>query len=139
MVQNRGTAGDESAIRKSVEATIAAFNARQASTILQGYALDLDVVTTRGEHLRERDEVEGRLKDLFSWPNFALQQRLVDTTIRFVRDGVALAHVEIEMSGALSAGGKPLPPHRELSLKVYIRDEGVWRVTAFHNTAISTE
>ena len=60
-MQNRGTAGDESAIRKSVEATIAVFNARQASTILQGYALDLDVVTTRGEHLRERDEVEGRV------------------------------------------------------------------------------
>jgi uncharacterized protein (TIGR02246 family) len=138
MVQSRGVASDESAIRKSIEDTIAAFNTRKASAILQVYTQNLDVVTTRGEHLRERDDLAGRLQGLFSRPDFSLQQRLVDLTIRFVRDDVALAHVEIEMSGAVSASGEPQPPHRELSLRVYVQEEGTWRVTAFHNTVMAT-
>lgn len=139
MVESGGVAGDESAIRKSIEDTIAAFNSRKASAILQLYAQSLDVVTTRGEHLRQRDELEERLEGLFARSDFALQQRLVDHSIRFVRDDLALAHVEIEMSGAASTSGELLAPHRELSLRVYVRDDGVWRVTAFHNTAIRSD
>ena len=100
MSRSQDTVWHKKAIRRSIENTIAAFNARKASPVLQEYAQDLDVVTTRGEHLRERDEVKDRLEGLFSRPDFALQQRL-DPTIRFVRDDVALVHVEIEMSGAV--------------------------------------
>jgi len=103
MSRSQDTVRHKRAIRRSIEKTIAAFNARKASAVLQEYARDLDVVTTRGEHLRERDELEDRLENLFSKPDFALQQHLVDLSIRFVRDDVALVHVEIEMSGAVSA------------------------------------
>jgi uncharacterized protein (TIGR02246 family) len=138
MVQSRGVASDESAIRKSIEDTIVAFNTRKANAILQAYTQNLDVVTTRGERLRERDDFEARLQGLFSKPDFSLQQRLVDLSVRFVRDGVALAHVEIEMSGAVSASGEPLAPHRELSLRVYLREGDSWKVAAFHNTVVTT-
>jgi uncharacterized protein (TIGR02246 family) len=137
-LQSHDTVRHEKAIRRSIENTIAAFNTRKASAILQEYALDMDMVTTRGERLQERVEVKDRLEGLFSRPDFALQQRLVDLSIRFIRDDVALAHVEIEMSGAVSASGEPQPPHRELSLRVYVQEEGAWRVTAFHNTVIAT-
>jgi uncharacterized protein (TIGR02246 family) len=137
MALARGNSNDETAIRLSVHDTIAAFNARKASAILQEYAQDMDMVTTRGERLQERDELEERLEGVFSRPDFALQQSLVDLSIRFVRDDVALVHVEIEMSGAVSASGEPLPPHRELSLRVYVQEEGTWRVTAFHNTMVA--
>ncbi len=137
-MQSHDTVRHEKAIRRSIENTIAAFNTRKASAILQEYALDMDMVTTRGERLQERVEVKDRLEGLFSRPDFALQQRLVDLSIRFIRDDVALAHVEIEMSGAVSASGEPQPPHRELSLRVYVQEEGAWRVTAFHNTVIAT-
>ena len=80
--------------------------------------------------------MEERLNVLFSRPDCLLKQRFVDVTVRFVRDDMALAHVEVEMSGAVWASCKPLPPHPELSLRVYIRDGGVWRVSAFQNTAI---
>lgn len=138
MFQGRDILRQRKAIRRSIEDTIAAFNARKASDVLQEYAQNADVVTTRGEHLRGRDELEDRLEGLFARPGFGLQQRLVDLSIRFVRDDLALAHVEIEMSGAVSAGGEPLPPHRELSLRVYVRDGDCWKVTAFHNTTVAT-
>jgi uncharacterized protein (TIGR02246 family) len=138
MSRSQDTVRHKKAIRRSIEKTITAFNARKASAVLQEYAQDLDVVTTRGEQLRERDELEDRLENLFSKPDFALQQRLVDLSIRFVRDDVALVHVEIEMSGTVSASRDPRPPHRELSLRVYVQEEGTWRVTAFHNTMVAT-
>lgn len=123
-------------IIRSIHDTIAAFNRRDAHQIVESYAQASDVVTTSGQRLKGKEELEERLHLLFSRPDFLLKQRLVDVTVRFVRDGVALAHVEIEMSGAVSLSGKQLPPHRELSLRVYIRNDGVWRVSAFHNTAI---
>ena len=52
------------------EDTIAAFNTRKANAILQAYTRNLDVVTTRGEHLRQRDELEERLEGLFARPDF---------------------------------------------------------------------
>jgi uncharacterized protein (TIGR02246 family) len=139
MAQARENSNAETAIQRSVHDTIKAFNAHDAVRTVDAYNADSDLVTTKGERLRGRGEIEERLEGLFSRSDFALQQRLVDLTIRFVRDDVALVHVEIEMSGAVSASGMSLPPHRELSLRVYIRDDGVWRVTAFHNTAIRAD
>jgi len=39
-------------------------------------------------------------------------------------------------SQVVEAGGRRLPPQRELSLRVFVKDAGVWRVTAFHNTLV---
>jgi hypothetical protein len=41
-----------------------------------------------------------------------------------------------EMSGILSPEGQTLPSHRELSIRVLVKDQGVWRITAFHNTVL---
>lgn len=65
MFQGRDTLRQRKAIRRSIEDTIAAFNARKASDVLQEYAQISDVVTTRGEHLRGRGEIEDRLEGLF--------------------------------------------------------------------------
>src|SRR5215208_696117 len=37
-------------------------------------------------------------------------------------------------SGLVSPDGQELPPHRELSIRVFVRQGDTWRVTAFHNT-----
>ena len=54
--------------------------------------------------------------------------------VRFIRPDVALAHVTNEFSGLVSPDGQTLPPHRELSTRVLVKDDGAWRITAFHNT-----
>ena len=50
---------------------------------------------------------------------------------------MALAHVTQEIRGMLDADGKELSPHRELSLRVFVREHGKWLMTAFHNTAVT--
>jgi hypothetical protein len=32
--------------------------------------------------------------------------------------------------------GQTLPPHQELSIRVLVKDQGAWRITAFHNTIL---
>ena len=58
MALARGNSNDETAIRLSVHDTIAAFNARQGGLPPGGVRADADMVTTRGERLRGRDEIE---------------------------------------------------------------------------------
>ena len=49
---------------------------------------------------------------------------------------MALAHVTNELSGLVGPEGQTLPPHQELSIRVLVKDRGVWRITAFHNTIV---
>ena len=49
---------------------------------------------------------------------------------------VAVAHVTNELSGLVSAAGEQLPAHRELSIRVLVKERGRWLVTAFHNTIV---
>jgi hypothetical protein len=59
-----------------------------------------------------------------------------NVSVRFIRADVALAHVINEMSGIISVDGAKQPPHKELSIRVFVKDQGVWRITAFHNTIL---
>ena len=36
----------------------------------------------------------------------------------------------------MSADGEQQPAHRELSIRVVVKERGVWRITAFHNTIV---
>jgi len=53
-----------------------------------------------------------------------------------IRPDVALVHVTNEISGVLDAAGQTLPPSGELSLRILVKDQGVWRMTALHNTVV---
>lgn len=45
-------------------------------------------------------------------------------------------HVNNELSGLASREGQTLPPHQELSIRVLVKDQAVWRIAAFHNTIL---
>ena len=64
--------------------------------------------------------------------------KTLEVTLRFIKADVAVAHVTNEMSGVVNNEGQEMPPHRELSIRVLVKQKGTWRVTAFHNTIIST-
>ena len=55
--------------------------------------------------------------------------------MRFLNQGVALAHVRWEMTGHKSLPGWHMPETRSGVLTAVLVQEGDgWRVTAFHNT-----
>ena len=52
------------------------------------------------------------------------------------RPDVAIVHVTNEMSGLVAPDGQKLPSHQEMSLRVFVKNNGQWQIAAFHNTLI---
>jgi uncharacterized protein (TIGR02246 family) len=130
------TTQDEAAIRKVIAATTDMFNRHDAEGFVQYYTSDADLVTVRGEVMSGTAEIEAGLNRIFQTRAGSATLREVDASIRLLGPDVALAHVTNELSGLVGPGGECLPPHRERSVRVFVKRDGAWKVTAFHNTRL---
>jgi uncharacterized protein (TIGR02246 family) len=126
---------DEEAIRSSVRERIESFN-RHAASGSAGFTPDADFVNVFGAWTRGPAEIEKFRKERMETVLREAQITMLDLRIRFVRPDVAVVHELDEMSGVLGADGKKLPPHRELSLRVMVKEQGKWLTTAVHNTVV---
>ena len=124
------------AIKALMVQTTETFNRHDAKAWARLCASDAQLVTVRGESMKGVVEIEKGLATVFETRARRATLKTLDISVRFIRPDVALAHVTNEMSGLLSPEGQTVPSHRELSIRVLVRDEGVWRITAFHNTML---
>jgi uncharacterized protein (TIGR02246 family) len=131
-----GRSGDEDAIRKIVVVMTDAFNRHEAEAATQMYAPDVRFVTVRGEVMDGRPAVEKGLASILGTRAKDASQRTLDVAVRFVRPDVALVHVTNELSGLVTPDGRTLPSHQECSLRVFVKESGVWQVAAFQNTLV---
>ena len=131
-----GAPADLEAIRQVITETTAAFNLHDAKAFARYYTPDAWLVTVRGESMAGTAEIENELTSIFESRAKSAKLETLDVSIRFIRPDVALAHVLNELSGLKSPSGGLLPAHRELSIRVFVKNDGVWRVTAFHNTIV---
>ena len=131
-----GARNDEDSIRAVMAATTDAFSRHDAKAWVKFCTPDAQLVTVRGESMKGITEIEKGLTAIFRTRgrNVALKTR--DVAVRFIRPDVALVHVTNELSGLITPEGQTLPPHQELSIRVLVKDQGVWRITAFHNTIL---
>ena len=127
---------DEAAIRKAIESMTAAFNAQDTKAWVRLCTADAQLVTARGEVMEGVAEIEKGLTNLFRSRNRAARARTLDATVRFLTDDVAVAHVTNELTGIIGPDSRPQAPQREHSLRVFVKDTAVWRLTAFHNTVL---
>jgi uncharacterized protein (TIGR02246 family) len=134
--QTLGSAEDEAAIRKVIIQMTEAFNAHDARAATSMYTPDADLVTVRGEKYRSVAEMEQGLASIFATRAKNAKLTTVSASVRFIRPDVALVHVTNELSGLVSPDGQTLSAHKELSIRVFVKDGGVWRVAAFHNTML---
>jgi uncharacterized protein (TIGR02246 family) len=135
--QGMSSREDENAIRMVIVEMTEGFNKHDAEASTRMYQADADFVSVRGEVGNGRDAAERGLRRIFETRAKAARLKTEDVKIRFIRPDVALAHVTNELSGLVSPDGQALPSHRELSLRVFVKDDGVWRVASFHNTMVS--
>ena len=126
---------DEDAIRKIIVEMTEASNKNDAKAVTRMYAEDVDFVTVRGERFTGAAEMGKRLAAIFATRG-AVTVKTLGVTVRFIRPDVAIAHVTNELIGLVSPDGQRLPPQQELSIRVFAREEGTWRVAAFHNTMV---
>jgi uncharacterized protein (TIGR02246 family) len=128
---------DEAAIRKTIDAMTAAFNTRNEDGTRSLMTEDADFVNVLGSWSKGAAEIARARHARFVTALKNASIRIIDVRIRLIRPDVALVHVNHEMTGMLDAAGTELPPHRELSLRVVVKDRGKWLVTAFQNTTVS--
>jgi uncharacterized protein (TIGR02246 family) len=133
-VPSTGNLQDETAIKQVVSEMTQGFNSHDAEAATRMYTNDADFVSVRGEVAKGRGEIRKGLAAILSTRarNASLDTRAV--TIRFIRPDVALVHVTNELRGLVNSEGQTLPAHREISLRVFVKESGVWRVAAFQNT-----
>src|SRR5699024_4312930 len=134
--QNSGTSADEEAIRKVVVAMTEGFNRHDAKEATRMYEPDARFVTVRGEVMNGQPAIENGLASILRSRARNASQRTLDVAVRFLRPEIALVHVKNELSGLLAPDGQSLPSHQELSLRVFVKESGTWRVTAFQNTLV---
>ncbi len=136
LAQSPGSRDDEEAIRKVIVEMTDAFNRHDARAATRMYTPDADLVTVRGERFKGTVEYEKGLAAILATRAKEATLRTLDVTIRFIRPDVAVAHVTNELSGLIGPDGQKLPAHRELSIRVLVKDASPWRVAAFHNTML---
>ena len=134
--QNRSSGVEEAAIKTLMAETTEAFNRHDAKAWIRFCTPDAQLVTVRGESMNGIAEIEKGFAAIFQTRGRDSMLTTLDVTVKFIRQDVALAHVTNEMSGLVAPDGQKLPPHRELSIRVLVKDQGVWRITAFHNTML---
>jgi uncharacterized protein (TIGR02246 family) len=130
------TREDEEAIRAIISATTDAFSRHDAKVWVQYCTSDAQLVTVRGESMNGVAQIEKGLAAIFQTRGRNVTLRTLEVSVRFVRPDVALAHVKNELSGLINPEGQAQPPHQELSVRVFVKNEGAWRITAFHNTIL---
>ena len=136
VAQNVVNPAEADAVKALMVQTTEAFNRRDAKAWARFCTPDAQLVTVRGESMQGIGAIEKGLATVFETRARRAMLETLDISVRFIRPDVALAHVTNEMHGLLSPEGQTLAPHRELSIRVLVKDQGVWRITAFHNTML---
>jgi uncharacterized protein (TIGR02246 family) len=134
--QNQNQGMNEEAIRNVILQMTAGFNKHDAKAATQMYTSDADFVNVRGDKYTGAEEIQQKLEAIFLTRAKQATLKTLNVTVRFVNPGLAIAHVTNELSGLVDSAGVKLPSHKELSIRVFIKENDNWRVTAFHNTMI---
>jgi len=127
---------DVAAIRKVIDEMTTGFNSHDGRAASIMYLTDARLVTVRGEVMKGQAEIEKGLNSIFATRAKNATHKTLDVSIKLLRPDIAVAHVTNELSGLVAPDGQSLPAHQELSLRVFIKVDGRWRVAAFHNTMI---
>ena len=134
----------ESAERQAIlelgQALQEAWNRGDAAGYASLFTDDADFVAWNGMYGRGRRAIEDGHRPLFDGPLAGSRMVLVDdhaesappASLRFLRPDAAIMVV----SGVVTLAGQGAtgPDHKSVQTFVLIKNDGQWRVTAFHNT-----
>jgi len=136
-VRGQGTRTDEDAIRRLIALTTEGMNKHDAKAIAQLYTPDADLVNVFGTLWKGPAEIENGMKAHFNAELRDSTFKTVNVTIRFIKPDIAIADVTNEVSGIVAPNGQKVPTHGERSMRVFVKANGRWLMTAFHNTQVS--
>jgi uncharacterized protein (TIGR02246 family) len=127
---------DEEAIRKIIAESIDRFNRMHLGPQAADYTADADFVNVYGTWRKGAAEIQSGQQQRMETVLKDAKITLLDLRIRFIRPDVAIAIQSHRMSGMRDPTGNTMPPHIERPIRVLVKDDGKWRITAFHNTIV---
>src|SRR5713226_4036707 len=136
VAQTANRSEDENAIRRICLERIERFNNKHEPPLAAEFTPDADFVNVYGMWRKGPAEIEARQKERMETVLKDAKITLLDLRIRFIRPDVAIVHELHEMSGMLNDDGEKMPPHQELGIRVLVKEQGKWLITAFHNTIV---
>lgn len=131
------TAADETAVRNVITTFNEAFNAHDAKAFAAVFAEDADFTNWRGMSAHGRAKIEA-----FHVPVLTVMykngvQKVVDSTVRFVRPDVAVVDVRSEVTGGVTPDGKASPLLKFLlNWTVTKESSGQWLIKVMHNARL---
>ncbi len=135
--QLQGAPEDVAAIKSILAEGVDALNKHDPIAASRMYTPDTEFTNIAGISVKGTAEIEKFLAVGFANRLKAVTWKTMNVTIRFTRPDVAIVHVTAQISGFLNTDGSTEPPHDELSIRVFQKDSGIWRVGAFHNTTVA--
>jgi len=130
---------EEQEVRNVLLKTIDRFNRHEVRpSETPSFTKDADFINVEGTWMSGLDEISRVHKtSSTTWLKDA-RTKLIKLDIRFVRPDVVIAHQLHEMIGSRHSDGTVLPPHRQLSTRVLVKEQGKWMTTAFQNMVVGS-
>lgn len=116
---------------------IAGWNSHDAHLFASAFALDADFTNIRGEGASGRDNIEKFHAKVFERFFLHSHQTAQVQKIRFLNADVAVLDVSWQMTGAVDAAGKAMPPRSGLLDLVFTASGPEWLITVMHNTELT--
>lgn len=121
-------AGEEKAIRQVLAQFERAFEKRDAKLYAMNCAEDGEWENAFGSREKGRAKRLRGVYQMFQGAN----QTIKEIRIRFITNSVAVADVDREIAGQISAeGDRKLPPRRVRTTHVFKKEKGNWEVVVF--------
>ena len=128
-VLNKDYTSEEAAVQEIVSRVCEGWNGGSGEAFAAPFAEDADYVVINGIHIKGRPIIAAGHQQLFDTIYKGSQNTATIKSIRFLRDDVALVHVQWHL----------ISQHREgkaMNTLVLTREAGSWSVAAFHNTPV---
>jgi uncharacterized protein (TIGR02246 family) len=131
------TAAAISEIEKVLAALPESWNRHDMVAYASYFTDDADFINILGMHWRGRAAIEAQHINIHKTIFRNSQLQALNHTIRFLAPGVAVAHVNWEMTGheiGPSKEWQPAAVRKGVLTAVLVPDGETWRITALHNT-----
>jgi uncharacterized protein (TIGR02246 family) len=132
--QTTSHAKDEAAIRAIIAALADAWTRGDADAWGRAFTVDADFTVWNGIYAKGREAITRGHANIFSTIYKDTRQRLDVRSIRFLRDDVAVVHVE----GSVVKKDEAFPSSPQVvPLFVLTQEKGEWLIAVFQNTKVA--
>lgn len=127
---------DEATIREIVKQVEAGWNTKSGKDFAAPFAEDADYVVVNGMYIKGKEAIEKGHQQIFDTVYKDSQLAGTVKSLRFLRSDVAVVHVEWNMVYRYQDKENK---STAINTLLMTKENGTWKIAAFHNTSIQTE